>query len=81
MGIEKIALIHLTNKQKTREYLYKLEKGHKFLCFSEFNNYKDAGFFSEGLLIEACVKFSFITECNDYIYLNILLIDPYHSPM
>jgi len=45
-----------------REYIYRVKEGHKFLCFVEFNSYQDIGFFAEGLLIEGCVRITFITE-------------------
>jgi len=56
-----------------------MKEGHKFKGFIEFNSYKDIGFFYEDLLIEACVKIAFVTTCDNKVFMNLMLIDPYHE--
>ena len=62
-----------------------LELAHhdQFVCWLDFNDDDDLGFYPKGLRIEACSKFAYVTfdtsKKDPVAYINILLVDPYND--
>ena len=61
-----------------------MEPLEKFVCFLQFHNFADIGFYTEDLRIETCPVFAYLTRTDDKSHfdgnrMNILLIDPFCS--
>ena len=58
----------------------------KFVCFLEFNEFEDIGFYPKGLRIECCSHFAFLTAgkgaSSGFMHkncINLVLIDPFYE--
>jgi len=63
--------------------IYEISDKEYFVNFIDFNNIEDLGCNREGLTIECCSAFAFLTTThakpNRKTFINILLIDPYYA--
>lgn len=63
-----------------------MPRDEKFVCFVNFNQFEDIGFYPVGLRIECCSHFAYLTTGKgnyagniQYNRLNLCLIDPFYE--
>ena len=69
-----------------RNYIVNLHPDEKFVCFLQFNQFEDIGFYAKGLRIECCSHFAFLTAGKGpsagHIHknrINLIVIDPFYE--
>jgi hypothetical protein len=68
-----------------KKYILKLLPDEKFVCWINFNQFSDIGFFPKDLRIECCSHFAFLTTGQDKSQgklsknqINLILMDPFY---
>ena len=62
LGENKLEIININNVDgEIKSYIYNMQKDEKFVCFVDFNQFEDIGFYPEHLRIECCSFFLFLT--------------------
>ena len=78
IGMHKILIQQVNNDQKL--FLYDLSPNEKFAGFVEFNTLSDLGCVLDTDIntIECCSRIVFMTEENNRLYINLMLMDPFY---
>ena len=86
LGDSKIVLQNILQLDNKRKYIVNLMPDEKFVCFVQFNQFEDIGFYPNGLRVECRSHFAFLTagkgEFSGNITknrINLLLIDPFYE--
>ena len=77
LGLQKIVVQMFIGQHN--QMIYKIPKTDKFLSFVNYHNFDDLGFKTDGLYLDGCSKFAYLTlnELTQKIFVNIMMIDPY----
>lgn len=84
LGSQRIAL-HNTLKKENNAFILNIPDNEKFVCWISYNSFTDLGFYPNGLRVECCSNFVYLTtsrESNDDVRdnrLNLLMIDPFQD--
>ena len=69
-----------------RNYIVNLHPDEKFVCFLQYNQFEDIGFYAKGLRIECCSQFAILTAGKGpsagHIHknrINLIVIDPFYE--
>jgi hypothetical protein len=86
LGDSKIILQNTLQIEVKRNYIITLPPDEKFVCFINFNQFEDIGFYPKGLRIECCSHFAFLTSGKGLSTghmqknrINLVLIDPFYD--
>ena len=62
LGEKKLEVININNVSgETKSYIVNIPKKEKFVCFVDFNQFEDIGFYPKNLRIECCSFFLYMT--------------------
>jgi hypothetical protein len=86
LGDSKIVIQNILQLDNKRKYIINLMPDEKFVCFVHFNQFEDIGFYPQGLRIECCSHFAYLTAGRGDMAgnitknrINLILIDPFYE--
>jgi hypothetical protein len=72
--------------QSNKQFILNMDSDEKFLCFLEFNQFADIGFYPKSLRIECCSHFAYLTvgkgdSAGQLLKnrVNLVLCDPFYE--
>ena len=84
LGDSKICIQNTLQMADKRMYLLNLNPDERFVCFLDFNQFEDIGFYPANLRIECCAHICFMTTGagkskgdQRYNRINLILMDPF----
>lgn len=86
LGDSKIVIQNILQLDNKRKYIINLMPDEKFVCFVHFNQFEDIGFYPQGMRIECCSHFAYLTAGRGDMAgnikknrINLILIDPFYE--
>ena len=79
LGLKKLMIQN--TQEENRNFIYELPEQETFVSFIEYKKFEDIGFYPSNLKIEMCSNFVFLSKQGSHTFVNVLLVDPYHTPV
>jgi hypothetical protein len=86
LGDSKICLQNTLQIERKQKYILNLNQDERFVCFLQFNQFEDIGFYPKGIRIECCSHFAYLTTGRGQYAgdisrnrINLLVVDPFYE--